>query len=331
MKSVADYKILSEIRGFVGDDLERTGDLVLAVSRAAPETVRPRLEKMLSCHGKRIRAMLLLLLAKSGPASSPDRAVRAAASIELLHLASLVHDDVIDQTETRRGEPTVHALWGNRAAVLLGDYALAKSLELVVDDEDSRIPLTISRASGQLVAGELLELQLAGSEVSLKQYEEIVAGKTAALVEASTVCGGVIAGHGPETVAALAQLGRDVGFGFQMIDDLLDFGIGAGNLGKAKHTDLANGVMTLPTILYLESASPDEARAMRGLLREVPLDHGRVPQVVALLEKSGAFDRARAVAREHIDRATETVLALPPWSGRDALLKLIGAMLHRSF
>ena len=331
MKSVADYRILNEIRGFVGDDLERTGELVLAVARSAPETVRPRLEKMLSCHGKRIRATLLLLLARSGAAGRSDRAVRGAASIELLHLASLVHDDVIDQTGTRRGEPTVHALWGNRVAVLLGDYALAKALELVVDDEDSRIPLTISRASGQLVAGELLELQLTGSEVSLGQYEEIVAGKTAALIEAATVCGAVFAGHPAGTVSELAQLGRDVGFGFQMVDDLLDFGIGAGNLGKAKYTDLANGVMTLPAILYLESAPPAEARAMRELLREVPADHALIPRVVALLEGSGAFDRARALARERIDNAARIVSALPEWPGRDALLRLIGAMVHRSF
>ena len=330
MAAFAEHLLLHDIRSSVADELREMERIARDVADTAPDCVRDRMRLMLGAQGKRVRATMLLLLARSG-GDRGDRGAKAAASIELLHLASLVHDDVIDQTGLRRGKETAHALWGNRMAVLLGDYALAKSLELVMDDPDWRVPKAISRAASLLVAGEMLELELSGKPIVLDQYREIIAGKTAALLEAATVCGSLIAGHDQAMVDRCGELGLHVGFGFQIIDDLLDFGIGAGDLGKAKYTDLRNGVTTLPTILYLESAPAEKAAAMRERLAAAVSDESAIPGIVAELESAGAFDRARALAEDHVDRACAIVDGLPESPSRKSLLRLIGAMTRRSF
>lgn len=315
----------------VADEISRVDELIAEMVQQTPEGIREKLEHVLRRPGKRVRSTLLLHLARTGEDfPEADRMARAAASIEMLHLASLVHDDVIDATEMRRGQETVHALWGNRIAVLVGDYALAKSLEFVVSDPDKRIPLAISRVSGELVSGEILELILTGKEITREQYESIVSGKTAALLEASTVCGALLAGHTPQVVEECRLLGRHIGFGFQIVDDLLDFGVGAGELGKSKYTDLCNGVMTLPTILFFQMATAEEQKEMRLLRSLVKTEPERAEEIVQLLFEAGAIDAAKREVNEHFSEAQRIISSLLASESRSFLIEIVAAMENRS-
>jgi len=322
--------VLESARETILPCLDLSEQIIYTVADEAPGSLRQRLMLMLERPGKRIRSTLLMHLAATGShLAAPERIARAAASIELLHLASLIHDDVIDETDTRRGQKSAHALWGNQVAVLVGDYALSKALELVVADRDNRIPIQISQASARLVAGEIFEIDLAGQEIGMEQYYEVIDGKTAALIEAAAGCGAVLAGHPQSVVDGCRSLGRHFGISFQIIDDLLDFGVGAGDLGKAKFSDLANSVTTLPLLCYMQAADEAGKAQMRELRNRA--DQPGVPeQVVALLAKSGAFDCTQKYAMDHVAQALAILQSLPPSPSREHLLRLLGTMAFRN-
>jgi len=327
--------VLSRARKEVQCGLERCQKHVIAVAEAAPGQLRPRLEHIMGRKGKRVRATMMLLLAETKSESIPEdleRQSRIAASLEMLHLASLVHDDVIDESELRRGIFTANAEWGNKMAVLVGDYILSKSMELAVVEPDRRIPAILSAASSQLVAGEVLEMDLAGKlDATIEEYNAVIEGKTASLFEACGRCGAILAGHGDSLVEACGQLGRHFGLTFQIVDDLLDFGVGAGDLGKAKFSDLANGLVTLPILLFFSNCSATERSVMIDLLKRAGNEEaGTAEQVKASLAQNGAFDRALEMAMAHMHSALEVLELLPDGPARNLMAEICGAMIHRS-
>jgi octaprenyl-diphosphate synthase len=323
--------VLVEARNAVAPGLERADALMQEIAHATHGELRSRMLKVLERPGKRIRSTLLLQLATLGQGEVPwERASRAAASIELLHLASLLHDDVIDDTEMRRGQPTAHALWGNQMAVLVGDYTLSQALELVVGDEDKRIPVMISRASSRLVAGEVMELDYLGRTIGIEEYYHVIDGKTAALIESAAGCGAALAGYDDEWIERASQMGSHFGIGFQIIDDLLDYGVGAADLGKAKFSDLANEVMTLPLIYFYQDAEPAQIREMEELRSRIEEEEGVATQVVSLLQKTGSFEKTHARAMDHVGKALEILNALPESEARRHLLQMLSTMTGRS-
>jgi octaprenyl-diphosphate synthase len=181
----ADYSaVLGDARNHVAAGLERVQAVMEAVSADAPGELAGHLSQLLTRRGKRVRSTFLLLLAQTGRGVDPERAARVCAAIEFIHLGSLIHDDIIDGSDLRRNEKTAHQRWGNRVAVLLGDYTLSKAMELIWEDPDRRLPLSLCRASSALIRAEVLEVERAGRlDLSLEEYREIIAGKTAALFE----------------------------------------------------------------------------------------------------------------------------------------------------
>lgn len=308
----ADYaEVLSEARDHVSAGLERVQAIMESVAEGAPGALSRNLQQLLTRRGKRVRSTFLLLLAQSGGGADPERAARVCAAIELIHLGSLIHDDIIDGSDLRRNEKTAHQRWGNRAAVLLGDYALSKAMELIWEDPDRRVPLSLCRASSALIRAEALEVEHAGRlDLTLEQYREVIAGKTAALFEACGECGALLAGMGPEETRKAAALGRDFGLAFQIIDDLLDYGVGADGLDKRTFSDLQNGLLTLPLILYLADAAPQEKARMLALLAQPQVD-GNPVAIRAMLEASGAFERAREMALGHVRAGLAFLETLP--------------------
>jgi octaprenyl-diphosphate synthase len=183
--SVPYEQVLMEARACVAGALDEVHKVMLEVADHAPGKLSGQLNSLLVRKGKRIRSTFLFLLASCGKGGLTERAVRAAAAIELIHLASLVHDDIIDDSDLRRNEKTAHKRWGNRMAVLLGDYTLAKSMEMVWSDRDHRSPLSLSKASSRLIMAEVMEVEGAGNaDLTLEQYFAVIEGKTAALLMA---------------------------------------------------------------------------------------------------------------------------------------------------
>lgn len=249
----ADFQVvLGQARELVRESLERTEQVIMQVAETAPVGISDRLVSLFGRKGKRIRSTLLCLIANCGE-KAPDvnRVAHACASVELLHLASLVHDDIIDGTDVRRGKKTAHKEWGTQVAVLVGDYVLSQSMRCVIDEEVRSVPVIISDAADMLIVGEIMELDHCGEmTLSREMYNEIINRKTAALIEAASRLGGIMAGFDQTLVDECGKMGAHFGLAFQIIDDLLDYGYGSKNLDKAKFTDLSNGLITLPLLYY---------------------------------------------------------------------------------
>ncbi len=322
--------VLDTARSTVMEGLDNSQKLMEEIAEAAPGILGDCLKVLVKRQGKRIRATFLFLLAKSSGRAEMDRAVRVTTAIELLHLASLIHDDIIDGSELRRNDLTAHVLWGPRLAVLVGDYALSKGMELIWSDPDRRIPLSLSRASSRLIAGEVLELsQIGNTSLTLEQYIEVIEGKTGSLLQACGECGAILAGYNEELVEACGRMGQDFGIAFQVIDDLLDFGFGAKELGKKTHTDVQNGFITLPIILFLSKCSDAERTEMLRLLdpKDVPEN---IERITNLLKGKGAFSEAREMAQSRLDRCVKTLERLPDNNFLNQLSDLCTQMASRS-
>lgn len=327
----ADYTaVLDDARNHVSAGLERVQAVMEAVAKDAPGNLRAHLRQLLTRRGKRVRSTFLLLLARTGSGYDAERAARVCAAVEFIHLGSLIHDDIIDGSDLRRNEKTAHQRWGNRVAVLLGDYTLSKAMELIWEDPDRRLPLSLCRASSALIRAEVLEIERAGRlDLSLEEYREIIAGKTAALFETCGECGALLAGLDPDAVSGAGRLGRDFGLAFQIIDDLLDFGVGAEHLDKRTFSDAKNGLLTLPLILFLAEASADEKERALSLLAAAHLEENQ-SALRDLLEARGAFEGARDMALSHVRSGQAYLESLPDSPAATHLKQLCLLMADRS-
>jgi geranylgeranyl pyrophosphate synthase len=323
-------QVLKDARECVATALDEVHKVMVEVADNAPGKLSGQLNSLLVRKGKRIRSTFLFLLAASGRNGISERAIRAAAAIELIHLASLVHDDIIDDSDLRRNEKTAHKRWGNRMAVLLGDYTLAKSMEMVWSDRDHRIPLSLSKASSRLIMAEVMEVEGAGKTgLSQEEYFAVIEGKTAALLMACGECGAILAGYDDAMVRSGLELGRNFGMAFQIIDDLLDFGYGAENLDKRTFSDLKNGYVTLPLILFFESCDAAERKRMLELLATAGTSSAQ-EEIKALLGSRQAFQKARDIAAARVSACMPFLESLPESPASGHLKKVCRLMIERS-
>jgi len=326
----ADFKaVLSQARDLVRDALDQTESVIMQVAKNAPAGISDRLQSLFTRKGKRIRSTLLCLLANCGT-QKPDieRVAHSCAAIELLHLASLVHDDIIDGTDVRRGQKTAHREWGTQVAVLIGDYVLSQSMRCVID-EDSNIPGIISDAADKLIVGEILELDHCGDMyLSRQAYNEIIDGKTAALIDAAARLGGIMAGFDQPMVDECAKMGTHFGIAFQIIDDLLDYGYGSVNMDKAKFTDLSNGLITLPLLYYFEDCSAEERAEMESLIAKAS-EEGTPEKIHDRLMAKKSFAKAKAEAQEHLEQALAIADKFPKSHFTEEIVDMFSSMSER--
>ena len=327
----ADFQVvLGQARGLVQEQLELTEQVIMQVAENAPAGISYRLVSLFGRKGKRIRSTLLCLIANCGEtAPDKDRVAHACASVELLHLASLVHDDIIDGTEVRRGKMTAHKEWGTQVAVLMGDYVLSQSMRCVIDETARNVPVIISDAADKLIVGEIMELDHCGEmTLSRAMYNEIIDRKTAALIEAASRLGGIMAGFDESLVDECAKMGAHFGLAFQIIDDLLDYGYGSKNLDKAKFTDLSNGLITLPLLYYFEDCNAEERSEMESLIRKAS-DEGVAAEIIARLNAKKSFDKAKTEAQEHLERALEIAEKFPKNKFTEEIVAMFASMSDR--
>jgi octaprenyl-diphosphate synthase len=278
--------------------------------------------------GKRIRPALLILCSKLLGYQGEEH-IQAAALVEFVHTASLIHDDIIDKAEVRRGADSVHARWGANVSVLLGDYLYIKTIGLSLESRFPQIIHILTDITAEMIEGELNEFRMSG-DLSLTEgdYLEIIRDKTASLFAAACRIGGILAQAPPDRLEALARYGESLGMCFQIIDDLLDFQGDSRSLGKPVLSDIGEGRITMPLIFSMNSDG--HHRRLRALLKDKSLGEESKREILSLVRDSGALDYAFQRAREYSLRCREIAAGFPSSPYRDALDALAEFVLGRN-
>ena len=273
---------------------------------------------LMEAGGKRFRPLLVLLAAETGDRPDSEQVIQAACVVELTHLASLYHDDVMDEAELRRGTASANARWDNHVAILTGDFLFSKSSELTADLGPDAVRIQ-AKTFTKLVEGQILEtLKPAPGEDPLEHYLEVVAGKTGSLIATSARYGARFGGASPEVEEALTAYGEIVGSAFQLSDDILDIASESGESGKTPGTDLREGVPTLPVLIARASGDPADQR-LHELLDGDLSDDARHAEALGLLRSHVALDEARAYVVARAQEAKALLGALPSGPVREAL------------
>ena len=307
------------VAGLVGDDLEAVEAEIHRELYSPVALIQEMGGYIASAGGKRLRPILLLLAARVAGYRGP-RGVRLACVVELLHTATLIHDDVVDQAPLRRGRPSANAQWGDDASLLVGDHLYSKSFAMLVRDNDRAVMETLARSTVSMTEAEVFQLELKRSGfTSEADYLRIITLKTASFMSACCRIGGLLGGLPPEQVEALAHYGLDIGVAFQISDDSLDFVADPERLGKAIGADLREGKRTLPLIAMLDQLSPPEAERVRALLRRPSLVPAELEEIRRLVLEHDGVEYARAQAHAYAHAAKADLEVFPPSEERETL------------
>lgn len=290
--------------------------------------IRQIAEYIIGSGGKRLRPMLVVLAARACGYEGPHH-ITLAAVIEFIHTATLLHDDVVDESDMRRGKESVHAVWGNAASVLVGDFLYSRSFQMMVTADSMRVMEVLSEATNTIAEGEVEQLlNMHDPEVSEDRYFSVIEKKTAKLFEAACQLGAVLADRS-EWEEPLARFGRKLGAAFQVADDVLDYTADAGTLGKNIGDDLAEGKPTLPLILGRKLLDHDARELIDAAIREGGLD--RIDEIVSLIQSCGALDQTREAAERLAREATESIETLSATEWKDAMSILASYSVNRDY
>lgn len=279
--------------------------------------------------GKRVRPLLTLASAAVNGYDG-DHDVKLAATVEFIHTATLLHDDVVDESEQRRGRPTANLLWDNQSSVLVGDYLFARSFQLMVETDSLRVLDILANAAAVVAEGEVLQLSVARNlGVTEETYIKVIRGKTAALFSAATEVGAVIAGASANAVEAMRTYGDGLGIAFQMADDLLDFGGVAAELGKNTGDDLREGKMTMPIIIALARCDADERAFFERVIGRGKVQEGDVEHALSILKKTGALEETRERALAWAEASRGALELVPQGALTDTLSDLTEYVVRR--
>lgn len=300
---------LAAIQALAAADMAAVDALIRRRLASDVALVNQVAEYIVGAGGKRLRPLLLLLAAGALGHRGAD-AHQLAAVVEFIHTATLLHDDVVDDSDLRRGRRTANAVWGNAASVLVGDFLYSRSFQLMVELQRAEVMRILADTTNQIAEGEVLQLlHVRNPDTDEAAYLRVIERKTAILFAAATELGALLAGADPAQRQALHAYGRHLGLAFQIADDVLDYAADAEALGKQLGDDLAEGKMTLPLIHAMQQADA----ATRAQLRRIVEDGDRaaLAQVQAAIARAGSLDYSRARAREHARAAEDALAALP--------------------
>ncbi len=269
--------------------------------------------------GKRIRPALLLLSAKLMDYRGRG-AIRLGAVVEMIHTATLVHDDIIDEAKIRRGRPSANTQWGNSKCVLAGDWLYMQSFKVAVQERNFRVLDVLIELTQQMVEGELLQMEKLGKCISLEEHFDLIFRKTACLFSTCMRLGGILGGASDEQEERLARYGRSLGMAFQIVDDVLDLTASEEVLGKPVASDLREGKVTMAVIHALERCTREERESIEAVLRERAFHSVAVEQVTAILQRYGSIDAAATTAQEYATDARNAICSFPDSEIKRALL-----------
>ncbi len=317
---------LDEIRGLVAADMIAVDSVIRTRLKSAVPLVDQVAEHIIAGGGKRLRPLIVLLAAHaaSGGRPLPDgKHLEAAAFIEFIHTATLLHDDVVDHSNLRRGRDTANAVFGNEASVLVGDFVYSRAFQMMAATGSQRVMEIMADATNVIAEGEVLQLMNAHDpDTTEERYLEVIYRKTARLFEAGAQVAAVFCSGDATHEAALAAYGRHLGAAYQLIDDVLDYRSDPSTRGKNLGEDLAEGKPTLPLIHALRNSSGDEAEAIRRVIRHEDEDLPDMTQIIASIDRTGGIEYTRARAEAESQQAVDVLSALPPSPCRDGLAAL---------
>ena len=307
--------------------LDQVEELLRALSDADTPYLQPLLDYVLAAGGKRIRPAITLLASDFYP-HDPENPITMAAAVELLHAATLIHDDTVDNSELRRGKATVGSRWGHHVSVLFGDYVFATSATFVCDTKNVRVIRRFSETIMELASGELIEYFGAFDATQARdRYQDRIYRKTASLFCTAAESGSVLGGAPEPQVQALRNYGYNIGMAFQIVDDVLDVRGDVAEMGKPVGNDLLQGVLTLPTIILMERFPDDNP--IKGLFQDGDQD-GMLRRTLEMINDSGIVDDCFAVVREYCEDASRSLDILPECEARRSLMDLSEYIRERS-
>ncbi|RST53674.1 polyprenyl synthetase family protein [Variovorax sp. MHTC-1] len=323
----ADSSPAAAVLSLIAEDMAGV-DLVIArrLDTGVP-LVRQVSKYIISAGGKRLRPALLLLMAGALGYRGEQR-FNLAAVVEFIHTATLLHDDVVDESTLRRGRPTANESFGNPASVLVGDFLYSRAFQMMLDANNVRVMEILAEATNVIAEGEVLQLMnMHDASLDEEAYLRVIRSKTAKLFEASTRLAAVLAGAKPEVEEACAAYGQALGTAFQVIDDVLDYAGDANETGKNVGDDLREGKTTLPLILAMQRGTPAQRELIRTAIEAG--DTAQLPQIVAIVRETGALDATRAAAAAEAQRAMDALAGFPANLHSAGLLQLAAQLLER--
>jgi octaprenyl-diphosphate synthase len=327
--SVAPPSAFAAALDHVGEDLELVERAMREQLATEAEVIAAVGDHVLSSGGKRVRPAILLLAAELCGYTGTRR-VQVAAAVELLHTATLLHDDVVDASPLRRGRPSAMALWGNRRAVLAGDFFYARASSMIVEDGDLDVLWVFSNTIRLMAEGEILQLQRSfDPSVTEQHYYAVIERKSAALLGAASEGGAILGGVTRAERRRLADYGRELGLAFQIRDDALDYEAGSDVLGKERYTDLREGKVTLPLLFALKRCNAEEREAIEHVLKTAsgrdleapkPMSDADLAPAIAVVARYRGVEDAVRRAEEHVARARAAIAPFPDGAAKQALL-----------
>ncbi|MCX7047209.1 MAG: polyprenyl synthetase family protein [Candidatus Sumerlaeota bacterium] len=320
---------MQETLKYLRKDMERVEAVISDLLHFGDALMQEVGQYLSATKGKRMRPALTLLSARlNGAPSGCEAHDRVAASLEIVHLATLLHDDVIDRATTRRGKQAVNAKWGDDVAILMADHLFSSGFAIILEHGGAEAARALTAATCQMCEGEMFQIEKRDQLLSVEDYLKIIRGKTARLFSACSLIGALMAETPPRTQTAMSEFGMNFGMAFQIMDDLLDYTASGAKWGKQTGTDITNGKQTLPFIYAMDAASPeDRALLMRGLMN----GGAGLEQIVECLTRYGAIERSRQEAREFARRSLAALDGLPGSDARDHLERLASFIMEREY
>ncbi len=318
-----------EIFELVHEDLELVEREIARESTASVATVTDIGRYLQSSGGKRLRPMLVLLAARL-VGRADELALRLATVVEMIHTATLVHDDVIDVAETRRGKPSTNIIWGNHTCVLAGDWLYMQAFQVALRLRNFQFLDILIALTQLMVEGELIQLERLGRiDITQAEYEELIDRKTASLFSACARLGALAGGGDEATESRLAEFGWHLGMAFQLVDDVLDFTSREAVLGKPVGNDLREGKVTLPLIYALEAAAPEERRMVETVLRDNSYERVPFSRILDFVERRNGIERALARAQIFTEQARSIIGSFPASPAQRALAAVVELVIDR--
>jgi len=322
---------LDRLGSLTTEDMQSVNAVILEQMQS-PVLLIPQLAgHIIAAGGKRLRPMLTLSSARLCGYGG-DRHVSLAACVEFIHTATLLHDDVVDESDLRRGAATANAVWGNKSSVLVGDFLFSRAFELMVEDGSLEVLRILSKASSVIAEGEVHQLVTANDTDTTEQdYLEVIEAKTAKLFAAATEIGAVVSDRPDEERQALVSYGHNIGMAFQLIDDVLDYSARQATLGKTVGDDFRDGKITLPVVLAFREGDDKARRFWRRTMEDLEQKKGDLKRAVQLLEGSGALHATVERARHYGTLASEALNLFPESDHKRALAEAVDFAVNRSY
>jgi len=322
---------LQPLLDLVAADMDRLNRLILSYAEAHVELIPKLAHHLIDAGGKRLRPMITLAAASLCNYSGEDH-VKVACAVEFLHTATLLHDDVVDESDIRRGRKAARLLWGNQATVLVGDYLLAQCFRMMVETRNLDALDIMSSAAADIAEGEVFQLTLQNDvSTSEDDYMQMIEWKTATLFAAAAELGAVLAGRNADERAALRRFGRDLGIAFQLVDDALDYGGQQAVMGKKVGDDFREGKITLPVVLAHARGNDEERAFWQRVIQQGEQREGDLEHAIALMQRHDALADTIARARQYGDAANEALQAFPDGKARAALRQAVDFCIARAY